>query len=219
MEQQTEPRWLAWAKELQALAQTGLTYAQDGYDRERYARLSELAAEMLAEGAGLDVPAARALFAGETGHATPKLDVRGVVFREGRILLVRERSDGRWTLPGGWADPGESPAEATVREVYEESGYRTRAVKLLALYDRSRHGHGPHPYYIYKVFFQCALLGEAGESHIGRRDVPATHQETDGVDFFAPDALPALSQGRVTEAQIARLFEHARHPEWPADFD
>src|SRR4051794_22309936 len=112
-----EPRWLTWAKELQVIGQTGLNYAQDGYDRERYERLREIAAEILAEGAGLDLPAVQRLFAAETGHATPKLDVRGAVFRDDRILLVRERVDGRWTLPGGWADPGESPAEATVREV------------------------------------------------------------------------------------------------------
>src|SRR5690349_17522868 len=212
-----DPRWLTWAQELQTIAQNGLTYVQDAYDRERYERLREIAAEIFAAGARMDLSAARALFATETGHATPKLDVRGAVFRADRVLLVRERADGRWTLPGGWADPGESPAEATVREVYEESGYRTRAVKLAALYDRSRHAHGPHPYYIYKVFFLCDLLAAAPDN-LALHD-SAVHQETDAVDFFPLDSLPELSRGRVTEAQIARLFAHYRHPEWPAVFD
>lgn len=210
--------WLAWAQELAVIAQNGLAYAQDGYDRERYERVRTIAAAILSTGSGLDPAAAAGLFAAEQGHATPKVDVRGVVFRDDRILLVRERADDRWTLPGGWADPGESPAGGTVREVWEESGYRTRAVKLLALYDRGRHGHGPHPFYIYKVFFRCDLLDDSPPAAAGRDAGPSYH-ETDGVDFFRPDALPPLSTGRVTAAQIARFFAHAQHPEWPADFD
>jgi ADP-ribose pyrophosphatase YjhB (NUDIX family) len=163
-ERPPDPQWLAWAKQLQTIAQTGLTYVRDPYDRERYEQVREIALEMLAAGSGLPMPEARGLFAGETGHATPKVDVRGVVFQGDTILLVRERSDGGWTLPGGWADPGEAPSVATVREVYEESGYRTRAIKLLALYDRDLHGHGPHPYHIYKVFFQCEIDESAAET-------------------------------------------------------
>jgi ADP-ribose pyrophosphatase YjhB (NUDIX family) len=216
-ERTPDPQWLAWAKQLQTIAQTGLTYVRDPYDRVRYEQVREIALEMLAAGAGLALPEARALFAAETGHATPKVDVRGVVFQGDTVLLVRERADGGWTLPGGWADPGEAPSVATVREVYEESGYRTRAVKLLALYDRSLHGHGPHPYHIYKVFFQCEIDESAVSS--GHAPDSPSYLETDGVDFFRPDALPPLSLGRVTPRQIARFFEHARHPEWPADFD
>jgi ADP-ribose pyrophosphatase YjhB (NUDIX family) len=149
-----------------------------------------------------DVDALRALFAGETGHATPKVDVRGVVFRDDAILLVRERSEGRWTLPGGWADIGESAGEAVVRETREESGYRTRAVKLLALYDRNKHPHPPYPFHAYKLIFQCKLLG--GE--------PVTSFETDGIDFFRENELPELSTTRVTAARSRGSLNIAATP-------
>lgn len=203
------PRWLAWARELQAAAQNGLTYSANPFDIERYKAISNIAAEMMAEQSGADLLYIRDLFEGELGHATPKVDVRGVVFNNHSILLVKERADSLWTLPGGWADLNESPAEATVREIYEESGYHTRATKLLALYDRDRHDHTPHPNHIYKVFFHCELLGGTA----------ATSIETEEVGFFHEDGIPPLSIGRVTPGQIARFFEHARHPEWPTDFD
>jgi ADP-ribose pyrophosphatase YjhB (NUDIX family) len=204
-----EPQWLAWARKLQAFAQTGLTYSNDHFDIERYQAIRALAAEMIAAHAQTDVHPVQELLASEEGHATPKIDVRGVVFRDDTILLVKERQDGLWTLPGGWADVNESASEAVVREVREESGYQTRAIKLLALYDRRKHAHPPHLYHIYKLFFRCELLGGA----------PAPSIETEEVDFFREDALPDLSVMRVTRVQIARLFEHHRHPDWPTDFD
>jgi ADP-ribose pyrophosphatase YjhB (NUDIX family) len=145
----------------------------------------------------------------DVGYATPKVDVRAAVFREGRLLLVREREDGRWTLPGGWADIGDSPSTAVVREVKEESGYDVRARKLLALLDRNLHGHPPIPYHAYKLFFLCDIV--AGNAH--------AEQETDAVGFFAHDEVPPLSLTRVTPSQMARLFEHFFHPEWPTQFD
>jgi len=204
-----QPTWLDWARRLQAIAQSGLAYSPNQYDLERYQAVREIAVEMMASGSASAVAPIRDLFAGEAGYATPKVDVRGAVFRDGRILLVLEREDGGWTLPGGWADVGESPAEATVREVREESGYETRAMKLLAVYDRNRHGHPPIPFHAYKVFFQCEVTGGG----------PASSNETAGVDWFAEDALPALSTSRVTAAQIHRFFEHYRNPRWPTDFD
>ncbi len=210
MKSDRSQRWIDWAVRLQALAQDGLLYTQNPFDAERYRAIREIAAQMLAE--GTDWPAERivGVFDEETGYATPKVDVRGVVFRENKILLVRERTDGGWTLPGGWADPGDTPSAAIEREIREESGYVARAVKLLAVYDRAAQGHHPpHPFSIYKLFFLCELLG--GEAR--------TSDETDDVGFFAADAVPALSLARVTPGQIARLFEHARHPDWPADFD
>ena len=203
------PYWLDWMQRLQAIAQTGLTYARDPFDVERYKAVREVAAEMAATHTDADVTHVRDLFASEVGHATPKVDVRAVVFRGEAILLVRERAEGLWTLPGGWADIGESAGEAVAREAYEESGYRTRAVKLLALYDRNKHAHPPYPFHTYKLFFQCELIG--GE--------PMHSMETDGVEFFREDKLPELSVTRVTPGQIARLFEHLRHPDWPTDFD
>jgi ADP-ribose pyrophosphatase YjhB (NUDIX family) len=204
-----EPQWLGWARQLQALAQTGLTYATNPYDIERYHALHALAVEMLAAGSATDPAQVRGWFPAGAGHPTPKLDVRGVVFRGDTLLLVRERSEGLWTLPGGWVDVGEPPSRAVEREVWEESGLRTRAVKLLALYDRARHPHPPHPHHIYKLCFRCELVGGA----------PTLSHETDGVGFFAPSALPPLSLGRILPSQIARLCAHRDHPDWPTDFD
>jgi len=205
-----EPQWLAWTKRLQAIAQNGLTFAENPFDVERYQAVREVAAEMLAAGSGTSVERVLDLLVQEAGYATPKVDVRGVVFRDDALLFVRERIDGGWTLPGGWADVGESPGESVVREIYEESGYRTRAVKVLAVYDRTRHGQvPPHPHHIYKLFFLCQLTGGTAVASL----------ETDGVAFFPQGEVPGLSLGRVTPRQVARMFEHHRHPEWPTDFD
>lgn len=206
-----EPNWLRWGKELQAIAQIGLTYAaEDSYDRQRYARIRELAAEILAAGGDMGVDTLLSLFEREEGYATPKVDVRGVVFADDKLLLVKEVADGGWTLPGGWADVNDAPSEAVVREIREESGFEARAVKLLAVFDRSKHGHAPaYPFHIYKLFILCEIIGgQATTSH-----------ETSGVGFFGSDEVPDLSVSRVTPAQIARMFEHHRHPDLPTDFD
>ena len=204
-----EDKWLGWVKRLQAIAQDGLTYSEDAYDLGRYEMLRDVAAEILAAHSRGSMESARKLLELETGPATPKVDVRAAVFWEGEILLVKEPTDGGWSLPGGWADVGESPAEATVREVYEESGYRVRAVKLLAAYDRDRHGHPPIPYHVYKLVFLCEFLEEA----------PSGEIDTEEVAFFGEAEIPEPSASRVTRAQISRFFEHHRHPELPADFD
>jgi ADP-ribose pyrophosphatase YjhB (NUDIX family) len=201
--------WLDRVRRIQAIAQTGLTYTDDPFDRERYHALQRIAAEMLAAHTGIDPLRALGLFAQESGYPTPKVDVRGAVFRDAKLLLVRERSDGLWTLPGGWADIGDSPGEAVVKEIREETGYHTRAVKLLAVWDRDRHEHPPLPWYVYKLFMLCELTGGQAEDSI----------ETEGAEFFGEDEIPPLSLGRVTPAQVARLFEHRRHPEWPTEFD
>jgi len=204
-----DPGWLSWARRLQALAQSGLAYTQNPFEIERYQEVAEIAAEIMAAHSDAQIDQLIACFGNELGYATPKVDVRGVVFRDDAILLVKELRDGLWTLPGGWADVGDSPAEATEREVWEESGYRVRATKLLACWDRSKHGHPPYIYHLYKLFFECELLGGS----------PAESIETVGARFFGEDEIPPLSLPRVTPAQIARFFEHHRHPEWPTDFD
>lgn len=204
-----QPIWLDWAQRLQAIAQSGLTYSPNQYDLERYESIREIAAEIMAAGSASPIAPIRELFAAQSGYATPKVDMRAAVFRDDKILLVEEREDHAWSLPGGWADVGESPSDAIVREVHEESGYETRAVKLLAVFDRNRHGHPPFPFHAYKMFFRCELLG--GEA--------ALSNETSGVDWFAEDQLPALSTTRVTAAQLHRFFDHYRHPDWPTDFD
>jgi len=204
-----EPKWLEWSQKLQAIAQNGLTYSEGVYDIERYKQLQAIATEIMATYSDVEHSYLLDLFSGEVGYATPKVDVRGAIFRDDTILLVKERADGLWTLPGGWADVGESPSEVVVKEVYEESGYQTRATKLLAVYDRDKQGHPPFPFYVYKLFFQCELIGGSPSSSI----------ETEAVDFFPEDALPELSIGRVTPTQIARLFQHYRQPDLPTDFD
>lgn len=202
-------QWLEWAKKLQAIAQNGLTYSKNPFDVERYQSLSTIAAEIMATYSNMEPSYVLNLFAHQVGYATPKVDVRGAVFRDDTLLFVREREDGCWTLPGGWADVGDSPREVAVREVYEESGYYTRAVKLLAIYDRDRHGHPPLLHYVYKIFFQCELVGGSPSSSI----------ETDEVAFFGEDEIPELSLTRIMPAQVTRLFEHYRHPDWATDFD
>jgi len=197
-----------WAQTLAAVAQSGLAYGEvSEYDRERYETVRRVAAEMLADGDAASE--LERVFAGEIGHATPKIDVRGVVFRDDGILLVNERVDDAWTLPGGWAEVGESPSESVVREVREESGFETRAVKVVALLDRARH-HPPNIWHTWKIFFRCELVGgEPGP--LGA--------ETTAAGFFPLGELPPLSVNRITREQIARCFAHREHPEWPADFD
>ena len=204
-----DPKWLQWAKSLQTMSQTGLTYAKDPYDITRYKAIHEMALEMMALNTQTDLEHVHTLFQYEYGHATPKVDVRGAIFREQQILLVRERSDGCWTLPGGWADVGESPGEAIAREIREESGYEAKITRLLALYDRDKHDHPPHPYYVYKFFFEGEITG--GE--------PTHSSETDGIAFFTLDNLPPLSLTRVTPAEIVRLFALHTAPALGTDFD
>lgn len=205
-----EPAWLKWAKQLAALSQNGLTYAENPYDVERYEKVRQIAVEMMASKSDLDKGTLLTIFQREEGYATPKVDVRGVVFRDGKILLIKERSDNLWSLPGGWADPGQSPTESVVREVFEESGFETQARRLLAVYDRSKHPHEPPcPFHIYKLFFLCEITG--GEAK--------TSYETTAVDFFAENEIPDLSITRILPFQIARMFEHYRNPNLPTDFD
>jgi ADP-ribose pyrophosphatase YjhB (NUDIX family) len=208
-----EPVWLVWARELQAIAQTGLTFATSGYDRERYTAIRSLAAQIMATQSDADFGRVEALFAAQTGYATPKVDVRGAIFDEdARILLVREISDsGRWTMPGGWADVNQSPSESVIREVREEAGLEVRVRKLAAVYDRARHPHQPpHPFHIFKLFFICDVIG----------GIPEPGTETSEVAFFAENEIPGdLSLGRVVPHQIVRMFEHARHRDLPTDFD
>jgi len=205
-----EPVWLGWARQLQAIAQNGLTYSHNPFDIERFQSVRQVASEMMEAGSGTAFEKIQALFAEETGYMTPKVDMRGVVFRDGKILLVKELLDGKWTLPGGWADINESPSIAVVREIREETGYETVPIKLLAVYDRVTQGHVPPlPYSAYKLFFRCEIIGGA----------PAESIETGGAAFFGETDVPELSQARVTSAQIARMFDHYRHLEWPTDFD
>jgi len=204
-----DPTWLDWVRRLQAIARTGDHYAASEYDRLRYAEVLEIAAQMAAAGSGAPIEVIKDLFSSADGYATPLIDVRGAVIKDGRILLVKERSDGRWALPGGWADVGESPSVGIEREVREESGYEVRAVKLAALFDRNRHGHPPALFHAWRAFFLCELLGGSAKPSL----------ETEAAEFFRPDELPPLSTGRTTESQILHMFEHHQDPGRPTSFD
>ena len=204
-----DPKWLQWTKTLHSIAQNGLSFAQDLYDRERYTQLQRVAAEIMSAYSGTDFTQVLDLFQGQQGYATPKVEVRAAVFRNDEILMVLEREDDRWSLPGGWADVGQTPSEVAVRETLEESGYRTRAVRLLAVYDRDRQGHPPLPFHVYKIFLQCDLLDMN----------PMPNAECGDAAFFQEGKLPELCTTRVTQAEIARLFQHLHDPLLPADFD
>jgi ADP-ribose pyrophosphatase YjhB (NUDIX family) len=201
-----------WAAKLTAMAQTGLMFSTDPYDRSRYASLLEIAAEMGSLGSGLDESEVARRLLVEDGYPTPKVDVRAFVRGPDHttVLLVRERAEQRWTLPGGWAEVNESPAEATAREVEEEAGMAVEVRRLLALYDRRRHDHPPMVHHVYKVFFECSVVA---------RDRPVTAPEIDAAEFFPRDALPPLSVERVTGQQLGRFFELAADPSIPTDFD
>jgi ADP-ribose pyrophosphatase YjhB (NUDIX family) len=208
----TDPDWLAWTRELQAIAQTGLAFTVNPYDRERYETLRALASRMMAVQTGADADRIDALFARETGYATPKIDVRAAVFDDGgRVLMVREAADaGRWTLPGGFADVNMTVAESVVKEVREESGFDVRVRKLAAVWDRTRQGHPATVFSCCKVFYLCGLIGGAA----------TTSHETTEVDWFAEADVPQdLSRGRILPGQITRMFEHHRNPSLSTDFE
>ncbi|MBU5466161.1 NUDIX hydrolase [Virgibacillus sp. MSJ-26] len=204
-----DSKWLDWAKQLQSIAQAGLTYSKDDYDLERFELIRELSVDMMSQQTDVPQEKIRNLFANETGYATPKVDVRAVVFKDEKILMVKEKAGGVWSLPGGWGDIGLTPSEVAVNEVKEESGFDVKAVKLLGVLDKKCHPHPPSPYHVYKIFILCEIVG--GEAQTGI--------ETNAVEFFAEDDLPPLSIGRNTESQIKLAFEYLHHPEKPVYFD
>jgi ADP-ribose pyrophosphatase YjhB (NUDIX family) len=213
MVEQVEPKWLQWARRLQSLAQAGLAFSKDEYDLDRFKRVLSLSAEIMAEGSGEPLERVEALFATETGYLTPKIDVRGAVFQDDRILMVRENVDaGKWTLPGGWGDVNNTPSENVEREVREETGLHVKARKLAAVYDRTKQGHALSPHHSYKLFFICDVIGGNLQ----------TSFETGEGRFFNEHELPSeenLSLGRIRLSQIHRMFKHMRHPELATDFD
>lgn len=219
MSGEPEDDWLAWAKRLRAIAQTGLAYSRDGYDLERFEEVTRIAERMLASLTDTPPARLRGIYLPERGYPTPKVDVRAGVFQGGddrdadapaTVLLVRETSDGCWSLPGGWADEEDSPRQSIEREVAEESGYRVRAVKLAAVRDRNLHPYRPRRLErVYKLLFLCELEGGA----------PGVSLETDAARFFPLDALPELSQGRTLGADIELLWRHRREPALPTSFD
>jgi ADP-ribose pyrophosphatase YjhB (NUDIX family) len=203
-------KWLEWAQRLQGIAQTGIAFSGNPFDIDRYKAVQEIAAEMTAEGSGAPVDDLLGFYHIQSGYATPKLDVRGAIFKENSVLLVQELLDhGRWTLPGGFVDVNDRPGASVEREVREESGYEVRAAKLAMVYDRNSHPHPPYIFHVYKLFFVCELLG----------GTPVNSHETAGARYFPVDDLPELSLARVTPQQIKRVYDHFCDPALPTDFD
>lgn len=202
-------RWLDWAREIQALAQTGLAFTTSQYDRLTFERLSEIAAEIVAGHSQLVFPEIKRVFSLEPGYATPKVDIRAAVVRDGRILLVREKADGKWAMPGGWADVGDRPSETAERETQEESGFVVRAAKLLGAFDANRGEKASVFFHAVKLVFLCELLG--GEAN--------PSMETLAVDFFDFDNLPPLSEHRTSLRLLDEVRAHLADPLRPAAFD
>lgn len=202
------PKWIEWAREIFSLSQSGITYSGNQYDIERYKRLQEITAEIIESQSEISRESVLDSFSMQAGYITPKIDVRGAVIRDGKILLVQERADGMWAMPGGWADLGDAPASMAEREVWEESGFRVKADKVVAIIDANR-VEPMEFYHAYKIIFLCRLL--EGE--------PRTSHETLAVDFFPPNRLPSLSMYRTNEAMLKEVFAHVVDPHRPTAFD
>lgn len=202
------PRWVSWAQELQSLAQAGLEYSKDPYDLDRFRRIREIAAEMTAEGTGLPLEQVTGLFCGESGYQTPKLDTRAALFQDGKILLVQER-DGRWALPGGWVDVDQSVRSNTVKEVLEEAGLEAEPLRLIAVQDRNLRNPPPYIYGVCKIFVLCRALGGQFRPNL----------ETLDSGYFPLDALPPLAEEKTTAQQIELCFKAYLDPNWVVPFD
>lgn len=200
---------LRCARKLQAIAQTGLTYASNPYEQERFQKVRAIAAEMLADSTGADAAKLELLFDAQKGYATPKVVTRAAIFRDGKVLMVREQADGKWSLPGGWVDVHDTPRQAIEREAFEETGFTVQAVKLAYVRDNPCGKAAAWPFHIYDLFFLCRITG--GQ--------PTTSYETPAVEFFPPDALPELSPNRVRKQDIELMCRHNADPSLPTDFD
>jgi len=201
--------WLEMAKKLQAVAQAGLEYCENKYDIDRYHQVRQLSIEIMKEFTELPMEKLVGVFAAERGYQTPKVDVRGVVFRDDQLLMVRETIDGRWSIPGGWADVGLTPFEVAKKEVFEEAGLVVEPRQLLAVLDKKRHSHPPDMFHIYKIFILCEETG--GELKGG--------METSETGFFGPDTFPPLSEQRITLEQIRLMYDYKNNPGKPAYCD
>ena len=201
-------KWLEWAVELQSLAQAGLTYGKDVYDRERYERIRDISAEILSYKTDISVEKVKNLFCNEVGYQTPKLDTRAAVFEHEKILLVKE-NNGKWSLPGGWVDVNLSVKENTVKEVKEESGLDVTADRIIAIQDRDRHNLPAYAYGVCKIFVLCSVLGGEFERNI----------ETTEFRYFNKAELPELATEKNTKEQIEMCFNAYYNKDWIVEFD
>jgi len=197
MNKQVPKHWLEIAKKINSIAQTGLAFTKDEFDRERYNELLDLSIQILNHITEIDHRKLEFVFNRDIGYQTPKVGVRAVVFRDGKMLMVKEKMDGKWSLPGGYADTGMSPGEIAVNEVKEESGFDVRPVRILGLIDYNKYQERPFPFDVYQLFMECEIIG--GEATPGI--------ETSDVGFFGLENLPELSTRRVTKGQVEQMFQ------------
>jgi ADP-ribose pyrophosphatase YjhB (NUDIX family) len=190
-------KWLFWASELQSIAQAGLTFCENNYDRERYEKIRNIVIEILHEYTEMDHKKIRELFASETGYQTPKVDIRASVFNDNKILMVKEKVDGAWALPGGWADVNSSVSESAIRECKEEAGALVKPKRIVAIHMGNKHNNHNFPFTIYKIFVECELVENSFKENT----------ETLDAQFFEADKLPELSFERNTPDQIKMCFE------------
>ena len=203
------PKWLEWAREIQQLSQTGLAFAKTDYEKLRYRRLIELTAEIVDHHTQLDKASVETVLMKQPGYATPKIDVRAAVIRENNILLVQERADNLWAMPGGWADVGDIPSEVAIRETKEESGFDVKPVKVIGVYDANREGGYLELFHAFKIVFLCDLIG--GE--------PKPSDETIDVKYFSFEELPPLSKNRTNENHIEEILLHLKDSDRQTYFD
>lgn len=204
-----EPKWLTWAKQLQSIAQAGLTYSKDKFDIERFQQIRNLSVDILKEYTEMNSEKIKDLFCNETGYQTPKIDIRGAIFKEDKILLVKESIDGRWSIPGGWAEFNLSIKENIVKEVKEEAGLNVTPKRLLAVLDRNKHNEPPTAYGTYKIFVLCEVIDGVFEKNI----------ETEESGFFSLTDLPPLSVERNTKEQLIMCFESRSNDNFFTIFD
>ncbi|HGA0510172.1 TPA: NUDIX hydrolase N-terminal domain-containing protein [Bacillus pacificus] len=196
-------KWIDWVKQIQSIAQAGLTYSKDVYDIERFQQLRDISIAMMSHYTKTDWEVVEKLFASETGYQTPKVDIRAVIFQNEKLLFVKEKSDGKWALPGGWADIGYTPTEVAAKEVLEETGFEVDDFKLLAIFDKEKHQPSPSATHVYKIFIGCKIIGGEKKTSI----------ETEDVEFFCENELPNLSIARNTEEQIKEMFAYMKEPQ------
>lgn len=202
-------KWLDWAREIQSLCQTGLAFASTEYETTRYKRLLEISAEIISEHTNLDKSNLEKILMAQPGYATPKIDVRAAVFQDNKILLVQERTDNCWAMPGGWADVGDFPAAVAERETLEESGFIVKAKKVVGVFDANRSGRPMEFFHAFKIVFLCDLLGGNAQSS----------NETSDVKFFDLSALPQLSENRTNMKHINEIIAHLKDKNRPTHFD
>lgn len=202
-------KWLEWAARLQSIAQAGLAFGENQYDIDRYQQIRTLSVEIVQEYTGISHEKIRDLFAADTGYQTPKVDIRASVFKDDKILMVREKIDGAWSLPGGWADINTSVSESAVRECLEEAGAKVLPRRVIAIHQADKHFEFAYPYTIYKIFVECDLIDNNFSANT----------ETLAADFFAIDSLPPLSNERNTREQIELCFEAKKHEWFETVFD